>query len=185
MSTRSTWAKQNWVSRYPDKWERWDRWEHWEKAWDSWSRPRYGQKWSWNSRKERFHESHAESNGRPQDVSEISKEEGGFHKDRKDVKSEKLDVVEEAAEERTKEVLAEADEAGLPSLASLRAYYERKDLSRKKGEETSDDWQAPSSMDPSWMAWNTEMAWAFGAEASSESMFLVGVQLERSVCHVV
>ncbi|CAK9029825.1 unnamed protein product [Durusdinium trenchii] len=170
-----TWAKKSW-----------ERPEKWNWAWDSWSKPRsYGQKWSWHSRKDRGERLHgstepkrpeehplAEDQKRSSEVEDwndqLEDEVGDAGGDTKDSSIEKTQEVPQEAGQAGEE----PDQDGVPSW--LKAYYERKDLSDGKGVEASDDWQAQSYVDPSWLVWNTEMAWAFGAEGSSEAQTMFG-----------
>ena len=169
-----TWAKKSW-----------ERPEKWNWAWDSWSKPRsYGQKWSWHSRKDRGERLHgstepkrpeehplAEDQKRSSEVEDwndqLEDEVGDAGGDTKDSSIEKTQEVPQEAGQAGEE----PDQDGVPSW--LKAYYERKDLSDGKGVEASDDWQAQSYVDPSWLVWNTEMAWAFGAEGSSEAQTML------------
>lgn len=166
----STWAKKSW-----DKWERYP-YDKWSWSWDSWEPRSFGQK-TWQSKSEKTHaksDNGVEQNDKEyKDYKESRRAELPERTEKKEVRrNETIESVKDSDDSKDPKV----EGKGVPekptdeAASGLKGRFGKLSLSEGKSEEASDNWslQPDYMYDPGWFAWNTEMAWAFGAEASDE-----------------
>eukprot|EP00434_Breviolum_minutum_P006330 symbB.v1.2.005585.t5/scaffold326.1/size228935/7 len=133
----------------------------------------FGQK-TWQSKSEK---THAKSdNGVEQNDKEYKESRRAELPERTEKKEVRRNETIESVKDSDDSKDPKVEGKGVPekptdeAASGLKGRFGKLSLSEGKSEEASDNWslQPDYMYDPGWFAWNTEMAWAFGAEASDE-----------------